>query len=229
MGADLDNAGVEKAYARWAPVYDLVFDTVMSAGRREAVAAAERCGPRILDAGAGTGLEFTYFSPASEVTAVDLSEAMLRKAKQRVEEARLTAVRGILVMDATRLAFNDGVFDAVVAPYVLTVVPDPERTLDELMRVVRPGGELVLVNHIGAESGPLATLEGWLARHTRDIGWRPEFPWSRVGDWIDVRPGLHLLERRKLSPFGLFTLIRIGKTAVPQSAVQAVPQAADAG
>ncbi len=211
MGAELDKASIEKAYARWAPVYDFVFDSVMATGRKEAVAAAERCGPRILDVGAGTGLEFPYFSPATELTAVDLSEAMLRKAKERVERERIAAVRGILVMDATRLAFEDGVFDAVVAPYVLTVVPEPERTLDELMRVVRPGGEVVLVNHIGAETGPLAAVEGWLAKRTKDLGWRPEFPWSRVGDWLDARPGARLLERRTLAPLGLFTLIRIAK------------------
>jgi len=213
MTAELDNAGIEKAYARWAPVYDLVFDAVMATGRREGVAAAERCGPRILDVGAGTGLEFECFSPTSEVTAVDLSEPMLRRAQTRVRDRRLAAIRGIMVMDATRLAFPDGTFDAVLLPYVLTTVPDPDATLDEAMRVLRPGGEIVLVNHIGAESGPMAAIEGWLARRTRDIGWRPEFPWARIGDWIESRPRAHLLERRTLSPMGLFSLVRIARRA----------------
>jgi phosphatidylethanolamine/phosphatidyl-N-methylethanolamine N-methyltransferase len=216
MATDLDNAGIEKAYARWAPIYDLVFDTVMATGRREGVAAAESCGTRILDVGAGTGLEFECFSPRSEVTAVDLSEAMLRRAQMRVRDRRLGAIRGIMVMDATRLAFPDETFDAVLLPYVLTTVPDPEATLDEALRVVRPGGEIVLVNHVGAETGPLAKIEGWLARRTRDIGWRPEFPWARIGDWIESRPSAHLLERRALSPMGLFTLVRIARRAATE-------------
>lgn len=223
MTAELDNAGIEKAYARWAPVYDLVFDAVMATGRREGVAAAERCGPRILDVGAGTGLEFECFSPRAEVTAVDLSEAMLRRAQARVRERSLAAIRGVLVMDATRLAFPDAVFDAVLLPYVLTTVPDPEATLDEAMRVVRPGGEIVLVNHVGAETGPLAKIEAWLARRTRDIGWRPEFPWARIGDWIEKRPDAHLLERRALAPMGLFTLVRIARRAATNGGGRALP------
>jgi phosphatidylethanolamine/phosphatidyl-N-methylethanolamine N-methyltransferase len=92
---------------------------------------------------------------------------------------------------------------------VLTVVPDPHRTLDEMARVVRPGGEIVLVNHIGAESGLMAALEAWLGRRAAALGWRPEFPWSIVGDWLARRPDVRLLERRKLAPLDLFTLVRL--------------------
>jgi phosphatidylethanolamine/phosphatidyl-N-methylethanolamine N-methyltransferase len=211
LGRDLDRTTIEKAYMRWAPVYDLVFDTIMATGRREAVAAAQACGPRILDVGVGTGLELPYFDPRAEVTAVDLSEAMLRKAQARVRRKAISAVKGILVMDATRLAFADDMFDAVLAPYVITVVPAPEQTLDELIRVVKPGGEIVLVNHIGAESGLMARFESWLARQTHAIGWRPEFPWARIGHWIETQAHALLIERRAVSPFGLFTLIRIRK------------------
>ena len=84
-----------------------------------------------------------------------------------------------------RLAFPDASVDVVVAPYVMTVVPEPGRTLDEFARVVKPGGEIVLVNHIGAQFGMRARIEGWLARRSASLGWRPEFPWSVIGDWID--------------------------------------------
>ena len=90
-------------------------------------------------------------------------------------------------MDAMRLAFSDSCFDAAVAPYVLTVVPDPAATLDELMRVVKPGGEIVLVNHVGAESGPIAAIEAWLGRRSAALGWRPQFPWAIIADWIAAR------------------------------------------
>jgi phosphatidylethanolamine/phosphatidyl-N-methylethanolamine N-methyltransferase len=208
----LDNSAVEAAYARWAPVYDLVFTAAMGPGRRAAVAAAEACGPRILDVGVGTGLELPMFSPASSVTGVDLSEAMLKRARARVLGERLAAVAGLCVMDAMKLGFPDASFDAVVAPFVMTVVPDPAATLEEFARVVRPGGEIVLVNHVGAEHGPRAAVERWLGRRSASLGWRPEFPFATIGDWIDARPDMTLLERRELPPLSLFTLVRIGKT-----------------
>jgi phosphatidylethanolamine/phosphatidyl-N-methylethanolamine N-methyltransferase len=211
MADALDKTALEAAYARWAPVYDFTFDAVMAPGRRAAVAAAERCGPTILDVGAGTGLEFTLFASTSNVTAVDLSEIMLRRARDRVLQKQLGAINGVLVMDALRLAFADNTFDSTLAPYVITVVPDPEATLDEMWRVTRPGGEIVLVNHIGAEKGLIAAFEGWLAKHAPNLGWRPDFPWARIGGWIEGKPGARLIERRTLNPFGLFSLVRIGK------------------
>lgn len=211
MAEALDRSALDAAYARWAPIYDFTFDAVMAPGRRAAVAAAEACGPRILDVGAGTGLEFSYFAPTSNVTAIDISEPMLKRARERVQKQHLSAINGVLVMDALRLSFHDAVFDAALAPFVITVVPEPEATLDEMWRVTRPGGELVLVNHIGAERGPVALFERWLAQHAPNLGWRPDFPWARIGHWIEQKEGARLLERRSLNPLGLFTLVRIGK------------------
>ena len=207
--AVMENAHVEEAYARWAPVYDLAFTAIMAPGRRAAVAAAQRRGGLILDVGVGTGLELPMFDADVKLVGVDLSEPMLRRAQTRVSSRNLRQVAGLCVMDATRLAFPSANFDAVVAPFVLTVVPDPAATLDELARVVKPGGEIVLVNHVGADSGPIAWIERWLGNHSASLGWRPEFPWAILGDWIASRPDLHLVERRKIAPLGLFTLTRI--------------------
>ena len=220
---DLDNHSVERAYARWAPVYDLVFDRVMAPGRRAAVAAAGRAGSRILDVGVGTGLELPYFAGDASVVGVDLSEPMLRKAQERARERALRQVAGLSVMDGMRLGFADACFDAAVAPYVITTVPNPEATLDELVRVVRPGGEVVLVNHVSAENGPRAAFERWLARQTRHLGWRPEFPWARITDWCAARPDVDLVERRPIPPFGFFTLVRLVKRP---AAARPVPAAA---
>lgn len=210
-GEPLTNAEVASAYARWAPIYDLTFALVMRAGRRAAAVAASRHGGRILDVGVGTGLELPMFDTVVQLIGIDLSEPMLRVCLRRVRREKLHHVHGLGVMDAMRLAFPDAAFDAAVAPFVLTVVPDPCRTLDELVRVVRPGGEIVLVNHIGAQSGVLAGVENWLARRSASLGWRPSFPWSIVQDWLAGRPDVALTERRGLPPFGLFTLIRISR------------------
>ena len=209
--ASIDNANVEEAYARWAPVYDLVFAAIMKPGRKAAAAAASRDGGRVLDVGVGTGLELPMFTRSTRLVGVDLSEPMLKRAQDRVTKEGLANVEGLIKMDAMNLAFPDASFDCTVAPYVLTVVPDPHATLDELARVVRPGGEIVLVNHIGADSGPIAAIEGWMGRRSADLGWRPEFPWSVVGDWIAGRNDIVLVERRKLAPLGLFTLARLAR------------------
>ncbi|MCB1533724.1 MAG: methyltransferase domain-containing protein [Rhodoblastus sp.] len=209
--ASIDNANVEEAYARWAPVYDLVFAAIMKPGRKAAAAAASRDGGRVLDVGVGTGLELPMFSRTTRLVGVDLSEPMLRRAQDRVTKERLGNVEGLIKMDAMNLAFPDASFDCAVAPFVLTVVPDPHATLNELARVTRPGGEIVLVNHIGAETGPIAAIETWMGRRSADLGWRPEFPWSVIGDWIAGRDDVVLTERRKLNPLGLFTLARIAR------------------
>ena len=212
-GTALDNSHVEAAYARWAPVYDLTFALVMRAGRKAAAAAASRPGGRLLDVGVGTGLELPMIDRATRITGVDLSRPMLARAQARVATERLTNVDGLLVMDAMNLAFADATFDAVVAPYVLTVVPDPQASLTEWARVVKPGGEIVLVNHVGAESGPIAAIEAWMGKRASRLGWHPQFPWAIIADWLATRPDLRLAERRTLAPFGLFTLTRIAKTA----------------
>jgi phosphatidylethanolamine/phosphatidyl-N-methylethanolamine N-methyltransferase len=196
----LDNRDVLRSYARWAPVYDLVFAMVMHPGRK-AVSAAAPFGD-VLDVGVGTGLELPMFDRRTTLFGVDLSEPMLRRAQERARAGGLANVKGLLVMDAMNLAFPAGRFDAVVAPYVLTVVPEPRATLDELARVVKPGGEIILVNHFGAGAGPIAWVERGLSKLSAQLGWRPEFPWSILGDWVDANPGVRLIERRKLAPLG---------------------------
>ena len=209
--AEFDNNTVAKAYARWAPVYDLVFGQVFDRGRKASIAAAERIGGRILEVGVGTGLSLPEYAWTNRLTGVDLSAPMLRKARDRVVEHRLTNVDGLAVMDAQNLGFADGVFDVVVAQYVITAVPDPEATLDEFVRVLRPGGEIILVNHLGAETGLRATLEGWFAPFARRLGWRPEFPWDRLAQWAALHGGVRIIERRPMPPLGHFSLIRFGR------------------
>jgi len=211
MAAELDKAGIAKAYARWAPIYDLVFGAVFARGRNASIAAAERIGGRILEVGVGTGLSLPDYSRANRLIGVDLSAPMLRKAKARVAEHRLTNVDGLAVMDAQHLGFADATFDVVVAQYVITAVPDPDATLDEFVRVVKPGGEIVLVNHLGAEAGLRAVGERAFAPLARRLGWRPEFRWQRLAQWAARRGDVRLAERRLMPPLGHFSLIRFAK------------------
>src|ERR1700738_930416 len=170
MASDIDRAGVAKAYGRWAPIYDLVFGKVFEQGRQSTIAEADKIGGRILDVGVGTGLSLSDYSPSTKLYGVDISEPMLRKAQSRVRALGLGNVETLAVMDAKNLAFKDSFFDAVVAQYVITAVPDPEAALDDFIRGPKPGGELILVNHIGAESGPRRIFALAFAPLARRIG-----------------------------------------------------------
>jgi phosphatidylethanolamine/phosphatidyl-N-methylethanolamine N-methyltransferase len=214
MNAELDKDTIAKAYARWAPVYDLVFGAVFERGRRAAIDAAERIGGRILEVGVGTGISLPDYARTNSLVGVDLSEPMLRKAQERVTELCLSNVEGLAVMDAERLAFPDESFDVVVAQYVVTTVPNPEATLDEFARVLKPGGEIVLVSRVGAEAGLRRTFEHWFAPMARPLGWRTEFPWARFEHWAARTHAVSLIERRPMPPLGHFSLIRFAKVAV---------------
>jgi len=211
----LSHEDVNDAYSRWAPFYDAVFAWVMRPGRVATAALLNQTGGRVLDVGVGTGLELPMFGPHVKVTGIDLCEPMLDIARKRVATHKLGNVEDLLVMDAMDLKFPDASFDAVIGPYVLTVVPEPGRTLDEMARVVKPGGEIILSNHIGAESGPVAVFESWLGKRSASLGWRPQFPWSIVTDWLERRPDMEFIERRPLDRIGLFTLIRLKRKAAP--------------
>ena len=208
---DLDKQTVTKAYDRWAPVYDLVFGAVFERGRDAAIAAAERVGGRILEVGVGTGIALPQYSKNCRLCGVDISEQMLRKAQERVTELGLTNVEGLWVMDAEHMTFPDNAFDVVVAQYVVTTAPNPEATLDEFARVLKPGGEIILVSRVGAEAGMRRALEHWFAPAARKLGWRTEFSFERYAKWAERTPGVRLIERRAMPPLGHFSLIRFAK------------------
>jgi phosphatidylethanolamine/phosphatidyl-N-methylethanolamine N-methyltransferase len=213
LSAELDLVTLRKAYARWAPVYDLVFGALFDRGRRAAIAAAEQVGGRILEVGVGTGISLPGYSSQNRIIGIDLSEAMLRKAQRRVADLSLTNVEKLEVMDAEHLLFTDASFDVVVANHVISTVPNPEAALDECARMLRPGGEIILLSRIGADAGVRHLIELVLQPIVRRLGWRTEFPWDRFARWTERRTDVRLIERRPMPPFGHFSLLRFVKSA----------------
>jgi phosphatidylethanolamine/phosphatidyl-N-methylethanolamine N-methyltransferase len=220
IAIDIERGAVEKAYDRWAPIYDLVFGPVFERGRRAAILAAERIGGRILEVGVGTGISLPDYSRATRITGIDISAAMLEKARDRVIEQRLGHVEALEVMDAERLNFPDNFFDVVVAQYVVTAVPNPEAALGEFARVLKPGGEIIILTRVGAKAGPRKAVEHFIAPAARRLGWRTEFPWERYARWAALTPDIHLIERRPMPPLGHFSLVRFGKGPIGESVVR---------
>jgi phosphatidylethanolamine/phosphatidyl-N-methylethanolamine N-methyltransferase len=211
MRTEIDQGSVRRAYARWAPVYDFVFGSLFRRGRRAAITAAERVGGKILEVGVGTGISLAAYSPDNCVVGVDISEEMLQRAKKRVSERALANVQ-LEKMDAEHLSFPDNSFDAVVALYVVSTVPNPQAALDELARVAKPGGEIILANRVGAEAGLRRSVEEMLRPIVYRLGWRLDFPWHYFVDWIERSGDIHLIERRPMPPFDHFSLLRFGKS-----------------
>ena len=208
MLRDPDKQVMEKAYARWAPVYDVLCGPVFVNGRRAAARAACEVGGRILEIGVGTGLSFDDYDASTEITGIDISEPMIARARLRAASGRYPFVKGLAVMDAHNLRYDDASFDCVVGQFVITLVADPERVLSECARVVKPGGQIVLVNHLYSERGLGAAIERLLAERARKLGLRPEFPFARLEAWAQTHGGAELIERRKVPPFGVYTLVR---------------------
>jgi phosphatidylethanolamine/phosphatidyl-N-methylethanolamine N-methyltransferase len=209
---DFDRQSVEQAYDRWAPVYDLVFGGVFEKGRQAAIAATNKIGGRVLEVGVGTGISLPLYAPDVRVFGTDISEAMLAKAKRRVAEQRLKTVEGLAVMDAEKLEFPDNSFDVVMAQYVVTAVPNPEVALHEFARVLRPGGELIILTRISADEGLRRVIEQALQPIVRRLGFRTaEFAWSRYMKWLAGARDMELAERRLIPPLGHFSLVRFRK------------------
>lgn len=213
VATEMDTESVALAYSRWAPVYDAIFGPVFRQGRQAAVQAAERIGGRILEVGVGTGLSLPSYGENNRIVGIDISEPMLAKARERVQRQNLSHIESIEKGDAEKLSFADQSFDVVVAQYVVTAIPNPERALDEFVRVVRPGGEIILTTRIGADNGLRRTVERALMPVTSRLGWRTEFSWARYEAWLAASPQVQLLEKRALPPLSHFCLVRITRLA----------------
>lgn len=212
--ADLKTSGVTAAYDRWAPVYDLVFGKVFTEGRSDAIIAAEAIlpeGGRVLEAGVGTGISLPQYKRSTRLVAFDISDSMLEKARERKRKLGLDNVEQIAVMDGESLDFEDNAFEVVVAQYLITSCPDPEAVLDELVRVCKPGGEVIITTRIGANVGVRGRIENFLMPVTTRLGFRTEFPYSRYESWARANGAVELVENRPLPPLGHFSILRYRK------------------
>ena len=184
----LDADSVRAAYRRWAGVYDAVFGGVSAFGRRRAVEAVNTLpGKRVLEVGVGTGINAALYPRDCSVTGIDLSSPMLEKARDRIARKGVLNVR-LLQMDAANLKFADDTFDIVYAPYVISVVPDPVAVAREMRRVCRPGGRIVILNHVRSKARFGAWLERIIAPFTLYLGFKSDLDLPAFLVQADLKP-----------------------------------------
>jgi len=206
MAVQYDLKEQERVYATFAKFYDAIYLWLFALSHRRIAAAASAGGPKILEIGAGTGLVLRYYSRDREVVAADLSVAMLRKAQEKVSRLGLSHVSGIVAMDACNLGFPDEAFDVVSIPFMITLVPDPEKALDEAFRVLKPGGTIVIISRFGAEDGLQAKIEEAIAPLMKRIGLSSSFKVSRVSNWAKARGDITMTSVDRGLYFKMLTL-----------------------
>jgi len=212
----LDTDSVRTAYRRWARAYDLVMGAILRPGRKEVLELMQcRAGDHILEVGVGTGLSLPLYPANVQITGIDLSTDMLERAEVRRQRYRLHHVE-LREMDAESMSFAEHSFDKVVAMYVASVVPHPERLVAEMQRVCKPGGDIYIVNHFLHAHPLVAGIERLLAPLSKLVGFRPDFS---LEGFIE-RTGLDVVERRGVNLGGYWTLLKARNTQVPE-AVQA--------
>ena len=202
----LDADAIRTAYGRYANSYDSWFGMVSSPARRAAVAAVNQLpGCDVLEVGVGTGLALPLYAPEKRITGIDLSRAMLTRARARAVALGLRHVEELLEMDAQATSFEAGSFDVAVAMFVASVVPDPHRLVKELRRVVRPGGKILIVNHFARDRGPMWWVERAMAPASRLLGWHPDIRMEHVFTAAERAAA----KTTDMTPLGLFRLVEL--------------------
>jgi phosphatidylethanolamine/phosphatidyl-N-methylethanolamine N-methyltransferase len=200
---------VNRAYARWAPIYDQTFGAITSAGRKRIATLANEMGGSLLEVGVGTGMSLGLYDETLRITGIDASLDMLEQARKKVQEKQLVNVESLTEMDARELAFADNSFDHVAASHIMSVVPEPERVVAELARVCKPGGIVYIANHFARDKGFLSVVEKAAAPLDKLLGWHSDFQRSVVTGC----PELRLVSEEDLRPLGIMTLLRFEKIA----------------
>ncbi len=198
-----------RIYSDLAHVYDHVFTRVFARRIDQVVKGLSlRPGAAVLEVGIGTGLSLDAYPPHARVIGIDLSQDMLDHAASKMDPARHGHIE-LRQGDALNLDFPDESFDVVTAFHVITVVPDPKRMLEEMVRVCRPGGRIVIINHFSSERAVIRLVVDAVDPITRHLGWSTRLRLEEL-----LKPGALVLDKRyKTKPWSLFTVVEASKPA----------------
>lgn len=201
-------------YNVWSYFYDMFWPTIVHRRTTRAIAQMHiRPGERVLDVGVGTGLALASYPRHARVTGIDLSEGMLRHARRRVHQDRMTWVN-LALGNALELPFPTNTFDHVLLSHVITVVSDPVKLLEETQRVAKPGGQIVIINHFRSGNRLVAMIEQLLCPLCQHLGWRSDLCLQE----LISQTGLEVDFRYKLDHVDLFQTVFITNRAARPAA-----------
>lgn len=144
---------IRRIYNRTAKFYDLMDRMIKLESRKKVLQMAKG---QVLEVGVGTGQNMPHYPPGCEVTGIDFSPEMLKRAKKRAKESPVPVK--LLEMDAQNMDFPDNTFDTVLATCVFCSVPDPIKGLKELKRVCKSGGQIILLEHVRSDNPVLGLI-----------------------------------------------------------------------
>jgi len=199
----MDLQKVERVYTSYARIYDKIFGKVFHEGRESAIRNLNvQPDERILEVGVGTGLALPMYPRHCQIDAIDFSEGMLEVARKRTTDHRMDHVT-LHRMDAGAMEFEDDRFDTVVAAYVVTAVPDYRKVVNEMIRVCRPGGRIIMLNHFSNGNKVIAAVEKVISPLTKHLGWRTDLSLHTVLEGTN----LHVARKQNVNPLHFWALV----------------------
>jgi phosphatidylethanolamine/phosphatidyl-N-methylethanolamine N-methyltransferase len=198
-----------RLYRELVPAYEALWPMIAKKRIRRAIKNLELSpGQQVLEVGVGTGMSLPAYPAEVDVIGVDLSEKMLMQAQRQIAEERWSRI-SVMQMNAEQLDFADSSFDVVTSFHVISVVSDPRRMMLEMIRVCKPGGRILIVNHFRSPNPWIARMVDSAGAVTRHLGWRTDLDLQEIVSEMPLR-----VERRyKTSPASLFTILTASKTA----------------
>jgi phosphatidylethanolamine/phosphatidyl-N-methylethanolamine N-methyltransferase len=196
---------VINVYKRYAPVYDVFFGKVFEEGRN-VLHQKMQCtaNHKVLEVGIGTGISLIDYPQDTQVTGIDISPEMLAQAEQKVAEHNRKNVT-LHIMDAESMSFADNSFDKIALMYVATVVPNPQKMMNEVRRVCKPGGQILILNHFSDSKKWMRPIELLLSPLANILGWEANLS---INDFIrDNR--IQVVSRQSVNFLGLWTVLEV--------------------
>ncbi|MEM9585921.1 MAG: class I SAM-dependent methyltransferase [Planctomycetota bacterium] len=192
-------------YSRFVPAYQAVWPMIVRKRIDRSIRGLSI--PKdatVLEVGVGTGISLASYPCHARVTGVDLSRSMLREARSLIRARKWNHVH-VSEMNAQELAFADSTFDFVTSFHTVSVVSNPRSMMQEIVRVCRPAGTIVIINHFRSPNRVVSGLVTKASRVMRHIGWRTDLDAESI---IQGMP-LKIVERKKSRRSSLFTILTL--------------------